>query len=315
MEVENDASKLFSTTRNLLGWQRAGPPTSFLVAGKFISKQKDIAEAQADYYYNKVLQIKNSLPRVNYDPMKFLRRVHQRWNPIGGKPKFSFNTVTQAEVHKMIKALKNSQAYGHDDIDATIIKLAAPAIVPAITHIINLSLGTNTFAQKWKIARVLPLLKSSDSDKCATSSYRPVAQLGVISKLVERSAQSQLLHYLETTKQIAPDQHAYRVKCSTTTALVQIMDTLAEGAEENMITATVSVDQSAAFDCVEHNLLMDKLSYYGLDRDALNWIKSYLELSLILCRHRLNTFHHQNIKIRCSARIVSGPATLLSLCE
>ena len=50
LEVENDASKLFKATKNILGWQMSGPPQGFLKDGRFTSKQKEIAEIQADYY-------------------------------------------------------------------------------------------------------------------------------------------------------------------------------------------------------------------------------------------------------------------------
>ena len=55
------------------------------------------------------------------------------------------------------------------------------------------------------------------------------------------------------------------------------MDTIAEGADHNKIIATISVDQSTTFDCVEHELLIDKLSYYGLTDHMIKWITSYLQ--------------------------------------
>ena len=206
----------------------------------------------------KFKKIKASLNKVNTDPMKYIRKAFLRWLPAGGKPTFKLRTVTISDVHTMIKALKISHAYGHDEVDSSIIKLAAPVLAPVITHIVNLSLGTSTFPQKWKLARVLPLLKSSDADKHTHGSFRPIAQLSVILKLVEHTVQTQLLHYLEDTKQISPDHHAYRIKCSTTSVLIQIMDTIAEGVEENEITATLSVDQSRLFRGFDEDYVNDE---------------------------------------------------------
>ena len=177
MEAEHDSAKLFSTTRSLLGWQRAGPPSSFNIDGRYVTKQFDIAEAQATFYQDKVNKIKASLPKVNIDTIKYIRKAFLRWLPAGGRPTFKLRTVTISDVHTMIKALKISHAYGHDEVDSSIIKLAAPVLVPVITHIVNLSLETSTFPQKWKLARVLPLLKSSDADKHTPGSFRPIAQL------------------------------------------------------------------------------------------------------------------------------------------
>ena len=238
--------------------------------------RKKLQEEQANYYTKKVNDIKDTLPSVNEDPLKYLKRAYERWEPAGGKPKFYMCSVTITDVQKMISHMKNVHAYGHDDIDSFIVKLAAPVILPVITHIINLSLGTSTFPHKWKIARVLPLLKSRDLDSRLPGSYYPVAQLSTISKLTERALQSQILIYLERTNQIATEHHAYRNRCSTITALITIMDQIAEGFEDNEITATLGVDQTAAFDCVDLQILMDKLNYYGLDKQALDWIKSYM---------------------------------------
>ena len=110
-----------------------------------------------------------------------------------------------------------------------------------------------------------------------TVQYRPVALLPVISKLAERHVQQQILQYLENTGQVSDYHHGFRERCSTTTVLIEIMDTIAIAADENTITATMSIDESAAFDCVQHSILEKKLEYYGLDTRTRHWIHSYLE--------------------------------------
>ena len=160
-----------------------------------------MADLQASHYENKVIKIKNELPRVNEDPLKVLRKAFNRWKP-PTKPTFSFRSINDRETAAMISKLSNSHAFGRDKLDAVIIKIAAPVITPVITHIINLSLGTATFPPKWKLARVLPILKGKDLDDKSPASYRPISNLPVISKLCERVAQSQMLHYLESTKSV-----------------------------------------------------------------------------------------------------------------
>ena len=61
MENENDVKKLFRTTKKLLGNTTVSPPDRFLVDGKVITKQKDLAEALATYYDDKVKKIKKTL--------------------------------------------------------------------------------------------------------------------------------------------------------------------------------------------------------------------------------------------------------------
>ena len=109
------------------------------------------------------------------------------------------------------------------------------------------------------MARICPLLKSADLDETKPGSFRPVSQLPLVSKLAERVIQIQLLNFLEETKQLAANQLGYRKYSNTTTALLQIMDIISTGTDANEITASMCVDQTAAFDCVEHDLLLEKL--------------------------------------------------------
>ena len=277
IEVEKDTSKLFTISKNLLGYMKSGTPSCFKVDNVVFRKQKDLANIQVDYYEKKVNTIKDKLPRVNVDPLEILRSSFERWRPAGGRPSFVLKSVTEKEVGEMIAKLKNSHAYGIDRIDAASIKMAAGILIPGITHVINLSLCQAKFPAKWKLARILPLLKSKESDKFNPASYRPVSQLPVLSKLAERSVQRQLLTYLEKNRLISDNHHAYRDNCNTSTALIQLMDSIATAADSNNITATINIDLTAAFDCVPHATLKDKLQFYGLDDLTKNWIDSYLD--------------------------------------
>ena len=164
IEAAKDTAKLFGKTKELLGWQQSGPPSGFLINGKILRKQKDIAEAQAVYYENKILKIKNSFPRVNFDPMHVLKKHFNRWQPIGGRPQFVLKSTNSSEVLNMIKKLKPSHAFGRDKIDGATLKIVGPHIIEVITHVINLSLGTSRFPAKWKISRIIPILKSKELD-------------------------------------------------------------------------------------------------------------------------------------------------------
>ena len=187
--------------------------------GKTIIKPKLIANMQANYYEKKVQKIKANLPRVRDDPLKYLRVAFEKWSPVGGGGNFSIKQITPAEVIKMIGNLKDSHAFGIDRLDAATMKMAKLILAAPIAYVINLSLQTRTFPQRWKLSRVLPLLKSKDSESLSPAGYRPVSQLPVISKLAERTVQLQLLEYLESSGLISQDHHAYRQLTSTTTAL------------------------------------------------------------------------------------------------
>ena len=64
---------------------------------------------------------------------------------------------------------------------------------------------------------------------------------------------------------------------NTTTALIEMIDHWIEAFENKEITAVVMVDQSAAFDVCDHQILLVKLKIYGLQEATLGWFSSYLE--------------------------------------
>ena len=90
--------------------------------------------------------------------------------------------------------------------------------------------------------------------------------------------QTQHLDYLETTKQLNSSTHTYRTGLSTTSSLIEITNRIYEAIDNRDITSIMTVDQSAAFDCMEHALLLDKLRMYSISEESLGLIYSYLSL-------------------------------------
>ena len=103
--------------------------------------------------------------------------------------------------------------------------------------------------------------------------------------------------YLNDNSLIHPNHHAYRANHNTTTALLQMYDVWLEALENDEVAAVCFLDMSAAFDIVDHNILIQKLEIYGFDSGMLKWISSYLEdryqcVSIDGCLSRLKLVQH-----------------------
>ena len=156
------------------------------------------------------------------------------------------------------------------------MKLVKIEITPALTHIINLSIQTSTFPTLWKHAKVIPLLKPGSEDQLMPKSYRPVALLSVLSKVLERAIFMQTVQYMNEQNLMHPYHHGFRTDHSTTTAMLQMYDLWVGAANRGELAGVAMIDQSAAFDCVDHPLLIEKLKLYGWDDMSLEWTKNYL---------------------------------------
>ena len=149
-------------------------------------------------------------------------------------------------------------------------------ITPAITHIVNLSIKTSVFPTLWKHSKVIPLFKPGAKDKLNAKSYRPVALLPVASKVLERVVFLQIVEYMDKNKLFHPNHHGFQSLHSTTTTMIQMYDTWVEALEKSEMAGVAMIDQSAAFDCVDHVILKAKLELYGFNKEALAWMEDYL---------------------------------------
>ena len=122
--------------------------------------------------------------------IEYLKLMRNRQCP------FTLHAVSPNEVEKIVKGLKNSKSTGTDHIDTWVIKLVARDILPAITHIVNLSIVHSEFPSLWKVSKVVPLLKKGDP--LSPKNYRPVALLPVFCKILEKVVFLQLVEYLDT---------------------------------------------------------------------------------------------------------------------
>ena len=108
------------------------------------------------------------------------------------------------------------------------------------------------------------------------SSYRPVALLPVLSRVVEKALFSQISKYLDSNNLLHPNHHGGRKWHNTTTALIQLNDEWLAAAEERMMTGVMMTDLSAAYDLWDHQLGIEKARLLGLTEDACSWLSSYI---------------------------------------
>ena len=165
---------------------------------------------------------------------------------------------------------------GREGLDSLALKMAAATLFKPIKFIINLSLEKGKFANKWRLAKVVPLFKGKGKSRLSPDAYRPISILPVLSKLVEMTVKVEIVNFMVESRQLSHFNQAYREHLNTTTTLLSLSDRIFEACEEKEITTAISIDNSAAFDCVSHQLLLRKLEIYNFDKNAINWIKSYI---------------------------------------
>ena len=269
-ECGENSSKTWKNVKGILQWKTSGSPNQLFCNGKLISRPQELADAQNEFFLKKIDIIRENLPPSSSDPLQTLKKVMN-----GRTCNFSLSPVHPEEVEKVLKNLSNSSSFGLDFLDTSTIKLVQSQILPALTHIINLSISTRKFPDSWKKVKIIPLHKKDDL--LNPKNYRPVAIIPILSKVLERVIFNQMIKYLNNNNLLHPNHHAYRENHNTTTALLQMYDVWLESLEKGEVAAVCFLDMSAAFDIVDHPILIKKLQLYGFDSGFLEWIASYLD--------------------------------------
>ena len=187
-----------------------------------------------------------------------------------------WSRVQPDEVVKLISRSPNKSCL-LDPVPTWIVKEFSSLLAPFITRLFNASLDSGSYPQNFKHAIVLPLLKKENLDAAQLNNYRPISNLTFLSKLLERVVLERLQQYLDRGCGLPRYQSAYRKCHSTETALLKVVNDLLLAADRGEVSALCLVGLSAAFDTVDHELLLSRLqNRFGVVGTALNWFRSYL---------------------------------------
>ena len=174
----------------------------------------------------------------------------------------------------VINSLTNKSRVGIDGISTILLKCIAPSIIKPLTLIINQIMKTGVFPNKIKLAKVIPIYKKDGPTQ--VTNYRPISLLPVLSKVVEKTIAKQLSEYFEENKLFNQNQYGFRTGHSTEHAALELVDKITSQMDNNETPINIFLDLSKAFDTIDHNILLDKLKYYGLYDTAIKLFRSFL---------------------------------------
>ena len=154
-------------------------------------------------------------------------------------------------------------------------KLKAP-LLPAIQHLVNTTLISTEYPTVLKHTKIVPLLKKG-KDQTLTKSYRGVNLIPSLAKVIDKSLLIQLLNHMETNHLIPHQHHGGIANNGTATALATLIDTWSTKMEQGEDAIALIMDQSLAYDLVDHAILLQKMEAIGLDKHSMKLMQSYLE--------------------------------------
>ena len=181
-------------------------------------------------------------------------------------------SFTENDILIALGKLKSSTAAGPDGIPAIVLKKCATILCTPLKLIFNRSITQAVFPECWKNSVMFPIFKKGDKQDVAN--YRGITSLCAGSKLFEILIGNVLLRGAKAY--ISVDQHGFFPGRSTTTNLVQFCSQCIKSMEDGDQVDTIYTDLKAAFDRVDHDILLAKIERLGAPRNFVKWLRSYL---------------------------------------
>jgi len=176
--------------------------------------------------------------------------------------------ITEEQVVRAIKVLKDNKAPGVDGLNSTFIKGCIGGLVRPLVLLFNKSLATGQIPRDWKVANVSALFKKGSRKE--PGNYRPVSLTSQICKLLEKVIKEEIVSYLEANELIGKSQHGFVKGRSCLTNLLEFIQALTEGIDQGEDMDVVYLDFQKAFDKVPHKRLLLKLRDMGIGEKSLS---------------------------------------------
>ena len=272
-KYNNDMKKVWGVISGLLGKgkkkERFG---SMNIDGALCDDSKVIANEFNSFFANIPKNLHQKLPKI--DAKKRMKKCLAYLKERKITNDFIFTPTSFDEVFRIIKAFKKKTSTGLDGLSPKLFKYFPYKIIICFVHIFNLSMAQGKFPTCFKDAKVVPIHKGdSKFDMC---NFRPISLLPVASKILEKIIHRRLYSFLSLNGFFYKNQFGFRSKHSTSLAASSLITQICNALDHNKKVMSVFLDMSKAFDCVDHNILLEKMFMYGVRGKAFSWFQSYL---------------------------------------
>ena len=181
-----------------------------------------------------------------------------------------YKCTTTKEIEQIIKLIKTKNSYRYDEISTKIVKASCPFISAPINYICNKMLFWGVFPHRLKYTVIKQIHKN---DRCDVSNYKPASLLTSFSKIFETVMQRRILKHITKYNILSPEQYGFRVGFGTDDATYKLVT---EILNNKLLVGGIFCDLEKAFDCVNNNILLTKLKFYGIRDKDLRLYQSYL---------------------------------------
>jgi hypothetical protein len=148
-----------------------------------------------------------------------------------------------------------------DETTTKILKISSPFIVSPLTYICNRMLSTGTFPDRLKFSEIKPVYKKGD--KTLTTNYRPTLLLPVFSKVFEKVIYRRIYCHLTSNNILVKAHFGFRHNNSTEVVVYTFINNVLSSLNNKIIVGGLFCDLQKAFDCINYDILLSNMKFYG----------------------------------------------------
>ena len=188
--------------------------------------------------------------------------------------KLHFQTIQSRYISDLLKNFDINKAARIDDLFGRFLKDGADILTMPITQICDLSIKFSCFPKDCKVAKIKPLHKKGT--KTDPNNFRPISLLLIVSKIIEKVIHDQTMNYLMENNVLYRYQSGFRKNHSTDTSLAYSTDKILTSFDSGLLTGMILINLQKAFDTINHDILLKKMSALRFADHSINWFPSYI---------------------------------------
>lgn len=189
----------------------------------------------------------------------------------------TWKQITQHEIREAIHMVPPDKAPGPDEIPNRILKMACQHMVPLLALIFNSSLRLQYCPQAFKCSVSIALRKPGKEDYSAPKSYRPIALMNTLGKVLD-TVLARRIQYAAEVQHLLPATHVGGRKAASCEHGIHLLfEKVFAAWRQRKVASLLLLDVSGAFDNVSHERLLHNLRKRGIHPQLVGWMGSYLQ--------------------------------------
>ena len=224
----------------------------------------DVVNKFADHFGSIGRDLDSNLVQNDFSPYEKISRNPHTFNLFPASP---------SEIATIVSKLKLTST-DCDHMPVKIFKSIQPRISIPLTNLINASFSQSIFPQVLKLAKITPIYKKGNKKCC--ENYRPISSLLYLSKIFERCMVNRIISFFHKYSLFSKKQFGFLKGRSTQDAVLNFLESVYDALNSKKHNISILIDLKAAFDTVNHSILLNKLELYGIRGHCNSWLKSYL---------------------------------------